>query len=778
MKRPRTPWALALLACAGLLFACHRKEPPAVPQRSAAPRIADEGFHAGVVRADITPPPHLALFGHGPEGRIATGFRLRLRCEAYVIAQGSELVALVPCELAAPSLKLQREIVRRLTELGVPIPVDRLLLMATHTHAGPAHYFEARRYSGTFSSYAPGYDRGVVDFLAERIAAAVGEAYAKLAPACLSWRNGKLSGLSFNRSYPAFVRNHETADDVPALVRAADQEQAQLRGGMAPEGPAAPRTDLAPATSVGPSSSSSPPASSLSAAPSTAAPSSERGPMPTAAESAVDTEIDVLRVDSRPAGRLSCEVEGRKPLGVFAVFGMHPTGIANTNELYHGDIFGFAARTAEACLFDPAGGPSGPTPWQCETKGPSENDVIVGIANGIEGDVSPQVAFQSVAEARRVGRRLGLKIVELAEDRAGRFPLNARGQLGRAYWELYFPGAKLGTPGGEALCESGELGVAAAGGARDGPTRARLIAEANPGYRLADPGAGCHGVKLPLTSAMDDHELDFPRLGPISIVRLDRGVLATAPGEMTTVTGQRIREAIRSRLRPEPASPLDPEAGGAPASPSLPIVGLTNSYLQYFATKDEYGLQLYEGASTLYGPNSSQFLVQHFGCLADFLGQGRQQGCPNRSPINAAQPFASQPAPIVERLPKDDHDFRPKQLRPLVVEPKGVDGEGSFVLDAFIERLPLTFLSDRTKFFVQIKRGAEVLDDDRGSNIEVRELEGGEFWRIRWQPLLVDAPPRCDPRCGGKVRFVIGGRVALESQEIDLPCRRCGKVAP
>jgi hypothetical protein len=77
-----------------------------------------------------------------------------------------------------------------------------------------------------------------------------------------------------------------------------------------------------------------------------------------------------------------------------------------------------------------------------------------------------------------------------------------------------------------------------------------------------------------------------------------------------------------------------------------------------------------------------------------------------------------------------------------------------------------------------VKRGDEIIDDDRGSNIEVRELEGGKFWRIRWQPLLVDAPPRCDPRCGAKVRFVISGRVALESQAIDLPCRRCGQVAP
>ncbi|HEU4538834.1 MAG TPA: neutral/alkaline non-lysosomal ceramidase N-terminal domain-containing protein, partial [Polyangiaceae bacterium] len=700
MKRARGLWALALLALAGMLFACHREPPPAAPVRALplARRIVDAGYHAGVARVDVTPPPHLALFGHGPEGRIATGFRLRLRCEAYVVAQGDELVALVPCDLAAPSLKLQREVVRRLNELGVPVPVDRLLLMATHTHAGPAHYFEAHRYSGAFSSYAPGYDRGVVDFLAERVAAAVAEAYAKLAPACLSWRNDALAGLTFNRSYPAFVRNFPAGGegDVPALVRAADQERALRRGGapapaLAPPAGAAPSSGVAPAgaapatggapAGAAPSSSSAAAGLAAGAAPAAgaglAAPAA--GPPPTAAESAVDPAIDVLRIDARPAGRLSCEAEGRKPLGVFAVFGMHPTAVPNTNDLYHGDVFGFAARTAEACLFDPEGGPGGPAPWRCETKGPGDGDVVVGLANGIEGDVSPKVTYQSVAEARRLGRLLGLKIVELAEDRAGRFPLNARGELGRAYWELSFPGAPLGPRNERALCPHGELGVAAAGGARDGPTRARLLAEANAGYRLAAPGAGCHGVKLPLTSFLDDHALDFPRLGPIAIVRLDRGVLATAPGEMTTVTGQRIREAVRSRLRPEPASPLGAGPGGAPPAPSLPVVGLTNSYLQYFATRDEYELQLYEGASTLYGPDSSQFLVQHFGCLADSLQGGRAAGgraaggqpggCRNRSPMNAAQPFDASPTPVVERLPKDDDDFRPRQFGPIDVRP-------------------------------------------------------------------------------------------------------------
>src|SRR6478735_4675714 len=175
---------LALLAVISflLLFACGRATLPG--PGSVHPIPQGPGYLAGVAEADITPPLHLSLFGHGPEGRIATGVRLRLNCQVFVIALDPpetptseaplgkrDVVALVPCDLQSPSLELQRGVVDKLREVGIPITADRLFIMATHTHAGPAHYFQARRYSGTFSSQAPGYDHRVLDFLVTRIAA-------------------------------------------------------------------------------------------------------------------------------------------------------------------------------------------------------------------------------------------------------------------------------------------------------------------------------------------------------------------------------------------------------------------------------------------------------------------------------------------------------------------------------------------------------------------------------------------------------------------------------
>src|SRR4051794_19904577 len=48
------------------------------PVRTKPMPNAADGFLAAVKLADITPALHLSLFGHGPEGRVATGVRLRL----------------------------------------------------------------------------------------------------------------------------------------------------------------------------------------------------------------------------------------------------------------------------------------------------------------------------------------------------------------------------------------------------------------------------------------------------------------------------------------------------------------------------------------------------------------------------------------------------------------------------------------------------------------------------------------------------------------------------
>jgi neutral ceramidase len=730
---PRRAWPWLPIVGVLLVLACSPGSQAVPAPLHAVPE--GRGYLAAAAQADITPPLHLSLFGHGPEGRIAVGVRLRLNCQVFLIASQADIVALVPCDLQSPSMALQRLVAAKLAQIGIPITADRLFIMATHTHAAPGHYFEARRYSGPFSSQAPGYDERVLGFLAGRIAAGVADAFAALAPACLGWNRTNVWGLTFNRSYVPFLANPASGEPEDPATRATIAEQRIQTAGWRTL-PAASQEDTSTTTREpsGPGAGSS----------------SETAAVHTGAEAAVDPELSVLALYRRANDTLSCE--GSRLSGVLAVFGMHPTGVPNTNELYHGDIFGFAVRVAEGRLSPPL--PESPlgrlaAPRRFESASSDAERVIVGLANGVEGDVSPKMNFQSMPEARKQGRELGQAIERLTLDVPDR---HAEGPLAHLTWDLKFPEGQYDADPAHRLCKHAELGMASTGGARDGPTRVRILPAANAGFqpvRLSE----CHDQKVPLRRGTSHSDHDFPQVGPIAVIQINDGILATVPGEVTTMTGRRIRQAI---------------AKGLPARAAhVAVAGLTNQYFQYFATHEEYPFQFYEGASTLYGPHSEQFLVRHFGCLGELLAN-RPAECTGADVVNRPSTFEADPFPRADRWPSDE-DVQAFGLDPLDVF--RVQREGAIGWEMRIDPLPLTFTSDRAALSVAVllAEGADVaLDDDRGASIEIREVEDGEAWRIRWIP---DLMPR-DARCGNWFRIAVRGQVNVTSRPFLLECPR------
>ncbi|KAJ7835017.1 Neutral/alkaline non-lysosomal ceramidase-domain-containing protein [Mycena olivaceomarginata] len=70
-------------------------------------------------------------------------------------------------------------------------------------------------------------------------------------------------------------------------------------------------------------------------------------------------------------------------------------------------------------------------------------------------------------------------------------------------------------------------------------------------------------------------------------------VMLIIPGELTTMAGRRISEAIQAEL-------ISSEILGDVAH--VVVAGTANMYVHYIATREEYTVQRYEGASTLYEP--------------------------------------------------------------------------------------------------------------------------------------------------------------------------------
>ena len=677
---------------------------PTLPAVPAKPVPVANGLRANVGEVDITPPPGLALFGHGPEGRIARGARLRLRCQVFVLHSGQEAVALIPCDLAAPSLELQRRIAELAQQKGVPLGADSVLLFATHTHAGPAHYFGSRTYSGTFSSRSPGFDPDVLEFLAERIAGTLATTYRGLGDACLGWARDNVYGLSRNRSLRAHVRNE---DATPVSQTSIDRSVIDQAQGIDLEGQESPAWTSPACEDV----------------------VVRRPGYLTPSQAAVDPSLNVMRITEREGDE--CKLD--HPLGVFAVFGVHPTAIANTNDLYHGDVFGYATREATEKL----GG-----------------KIIVGIANGAEGDVSPAWDQQTPRESRRLGRHLA-EHIRCLYDVAGE-RMEATPALRHAYHDATWSEGATGAAKCDRLCRFPELGTPAAGGAEDGPTKFRIVPAFNEGFTGAP--RGCHRNRVPLVgpfgTSHDDFDLDFPNLAPLVALRVGKRMLVSAPAELTTMTAKHIREAVQRRghVRPE----------------EIVVTGLTNAYLQYVATEREYEQQDYEGASTLYGPCSEHFVANRLAELACFA-DGKPLG--NLTPlgeVNRPKAIRSKPSPRVHRFTEVTSAPSAELLQPMQ-SLETVSVEGYWGVHFKVRGIQPELLQLPEAFFVELidAETKKVLDTSAGMSFVMAYQPQADQWLIAWEP-------ETDSKgCKAKsVRIRVNGPTGVTSPAIAPKCGR------
>lgn len=296
---------------------------------------------------------------------------------------------------------------------------------------------------------------------------------------------------------------------------------------------------------------------------------------------AVDPSLFALRIEAAADSHL---------IGAAVFVAVHPTAMENRTPVYHGDIFGIAAASIEY-----------------ELGGGAEDGPVVAIFNGAEGDVSPVWRAQGYRDAVQVAEILGGGIRSLLAVPGGSIGVPAirerHGLFSLAGRDIVDPWGKERRTASRAW-----IGLVAAGGAEDGPTGARVPAEGSPRRRPHRDGHGSKRKLLPITKGMLSPEV------PLAVVRLGGEYLVTLPGEVTTMMGARIREAVARSAGIESAS--------------VHLIGLANTYRSYFTTPEEYEEQHYEGASSIYGEEAGQILAGDLACLAAPVGrcEGRLSG--------------------------------------------------------------------------------------------------------------------------------------------------------
>lgn len=84
-------------------------------------------------------------------------------------------------------------------------------------------------------------------------------------------------------------------------------------------------------------------------------------------------------------------------------------------------------------------------------------------------------------------------------------------------------------------------------------------------------------------------------------MQIGKFIIAAVPGEFTTMSGRRLRNFIASTSETFGQSNI-----------KVVIAGLSNSYSSYIATPEEYQIQRYEGASTIFGPYTLPIYLSQF----------------------------------------------------------------------------------------------------------------------------------------------------------------------
>ncbi|PHH76404.1 hypothetical protein CDD80_1558 [Ophiocordyceps camponoti-rufipedis] len=328
----------------------------------------------------------------------------------------------------------------------------------------------------------------------------------------------------------------------------------------------------------------------------------------------------------------------RKITGCLSWFAVHGTSLLGNNTLVAGDNKGVAAWRLEQ---------------EFRGKGGIVDDFVAGFSQGSVGDTTPNVLgaycddgsgqqcslehstcadgksqschgrgpeFRKLDFGTRscyeMGRRqyIGAKRI-LDRDESDFLPI--RGSVVKAfhfYHDMRFWQFRLRN-GSEAVTCPAALGYSFAAGTSDWPGAFDFRQgkgdglHPNPLWRFvvglirepSDSQKQCHGAKPILLDVgeMDQPYSWAPNIVDMQMFRVGQLLIIVSPSEVTTMSGIRWKAAVAEQA----------EKLLGIRRPLVVLGGPANTYAHYCVTPEEYQVQRYEGASTLYGPHQLEAFI-------------------------------------------------------------------------------------------------------------------------------------------------------------------------
>uniref|UniRef100_A0A8C4LXX5 Neutral ceramidase n=1 Tax=Equus asinus asinus TaxID=83772 RepID=A0A8C4LXX5_EQUAS len=486
------------------------------------------GYQIGVGRADCTGQvADITLMGYGKSGQYARGILTRLYSRAFIMAEpdGSNRMVFVSIDIGMVSQRLRLEVLNRLQmKYGSLYRKDNVILSGTHTHSGPAGYFQYT----LFVIASEGYTNRTFEYMVTGIVQSIEIAHTNMKRGRILINKGNVDGAQINRSPYSYLQN----------------------------------------------------------------PQSERARY----SSNTDKEMIVLKM---------VDLNG-DDLGLISWFAVHPVSMNNSNHLVNSDNMGYASY-----LFE-----------QEKNKGylPGEGPYVAAFASSNLGDVSPNtlgphcintgescdnpnsscpIGGPNMCIAMGPGQDMfdstqiiGWIIYQKAKELYASASQEVTGPLASAHQWVNMTDVTvwLNSTHTAKTCKPA-LGYSFAAGTIDGVGGLNFsqgAMEENPFWDtirnqlLGSPSEEikeCHKPKPILlhTGEMSRPNPWHPEIVDVQIITVGSLAITALPGEFTTMSGRRFREAVQAEF-----------ASYGMQNMTVVTSGLCNVYTHYITTYEEY----------------------------------------------------------------------------------------------------------------------------------------------------------------------------------------------
>ncbi|XP_012141148.2 neutral ceramidase isoform X2 [Megachile rotundata] len=515
-------------------------------------------YSIGVGRADTTGPSAEVVFmGYAKIDQKGSGIHLRTFSRAFIVDDGEQRFVFVSVDSAMIGNGVRQAVLQKLQpQFGDMYTDKNVMISGTHSHSTPGGFM----LDMLFDLTTFGFVRETFDALVNGITKSIERAHNAVVPGRIFITYGEVQKANINRSPLAYLNN----------------------------------------------------------------PKAERDRYKYDVDKAI-TQMQFIGADDRP-------------LGVINWFAVHPTSMNNTNHLVSSDNVGYAsilfekamnqeslvgkvrrpsmhgdfdhrgpfvATFASSNLGDVSPNTRGP---KCEFSGKncSEQCTCPGKKEACFASGPGRDMFESTSIIANKIFRESWRLWQYGNAKEVIGPLRVvHRYVNMAEQTAEFYNHTSGRTETVHGCEPA-MGYSFAAGTIDGPGSFAFeqgTTTDNPLWNtvrnlLASPTAEdvkCHEPK-PILLATGRMTLPYewqPKIVATQVALIGNVVIAGVPGEFTTMSGRRLREAIKTVMN-----------DASNDETSVIVAGLCNTYSDYVTTPEEYQIQRYEGASTIFGPHT------------------------------------------------------------------------------------------------------------------------------------------------------------------------------